>query len=232
MQSLERCRVVFLECLLVQPNEGLDTCLLMTNWLKRIPNPDHGYLTVPFASLIFFRQICLSLIGAGSGCPLPCHAQDSSVGSPQGLSLPRKVLSPASLMGGYRPGLRPPLFFHSGLLFPLAWMVQQKLLAVLQWEPWVRVYVRTVYIVPGLSSWCLHFPFCLPGWILQHGSVLGRGHVQVHAVFTVSQRSLSQQHKCCWWHKERLPVIGVGRSDHWNCQATLKHGQGKEKRQA
>ena len=40
-----------------------------------------------------------------------------------------EVLWPAS---PDRPGLRLPLFFHSGLLFPWAWMAQQKLLDVLQ----------------------------------------------------------------------------------------------------
>lgn len=206
-----------MESLLGKPAKRLWT--FADAWLaQRIPNSDHrffllnislglvcarpaqrqDFVTVPFHSLLFLGQICFSLMGAGWAPPWPCHAQDSLLGSSPRTTLARRCCRLPLLTGGSRPGLRLPLFFHSGLLFlGLGWLSKSYWMLCRVGGLSSRVYVGNCVHCSGLSSWCLYFSFLsdkVNSMALEWGC--GRGHAQVNAVCLKPWRALSQQCKC------------------------------------
>ena len=124
------------------------------------PAQRQDFVTVPFHSLLFLGKICFSLTGVRWAPPLPCHAQDSPVGgSPRTMLAPRCCRLPL-LTRGFGPGLRQPLFSHSGLLFfGLGWLSKSYWVLCRVGGLSDRVYVGNYVHCSGLSSWCLYFSF-------------------------------------------------------------------------
>lgn len=187
---------------------------------------------MPFHSSLFLGKICFSLTGACWAPPLPCHAQDSLLGSPPRTMLAQRCCRLPLLTGGYRPGLGPPLFFHSRLFFlGPGWLSRSYWMLCRVGALNCRVYVGNCVHCSGLSSWCQHFSFLSDRVNGVAGNGAGKGHAQVRAVCLISGRPFPSNITAIRGRGGREPgrvsVRQLFRFNYQNCLTTLRHGQGR-----
>lgn len=193
---------------------SLDLLAEGTPVAQRIPNPDLDLnilsLTMgqtcsearrrAFSLIVIFRADLFFIDWRLSGPSQALSRSGSSPWPPSRNQACLEVLSPASPDGWVQLRLRPPLFFHRGLLFlGLGWLSKSYWVLCRRGALRCPVYIGNCVHCSGLISWCLPFSFvsdrvsgvaCDWGW--------GRGHAHVRAVCAGSRRAPS--------HGEREPM--------------------------
>lgn len=160
------------------------------------PAQRQDFVTVPFHSLLFLGQICFSLTGVSWAPPLPCHAQDSPLGGSPRTMLAQRCCRLPLLTVGYRPGLRPPLFSHSGLLFlGFGWLSKSYWMLCRVGGLSSRVCVGNCVHCSGLYSRYLYFSFLsdrVNSMALEWGGERVT-HKSMHLAFPRTREGSSQQ---------------------------------------
>lgn len=195
-------------------------------WLvaQRIPNSDLGFFNLnislglivcqtgsvarlcncAFSFIIIFRADLFLIDWGLLGPSLALSCSGQSTWQPSKDHACRRCCRLPLLTGGYRLGLRLPLFFHSGLLFlGLGWLSKSYWMLCRVGALSCTVYVGNCVHCSGLISWCLHFSF-LSDSVNGMGVGRGRGHARVKAVCVVSWRAHSHNEGWegqwgCWW---------------------------------
>lgn len=113
-----------------------------------------------FSFIIIFRADLFLIDWGLLGPSLALSCSGQSTWQPSKDHACRRCCRLPLLTGGYRLGLRLPLFFHSGLLFlGLGWLSKSYWMLCRVGALSCTVYVGNCVHCSGLISWCLHFSF-------------------------------------------------------------------------